>query len=122
MPADSPIIDRSQWGRIEVSGSIYKDVKLWPGGARTWDWTESGTSHDGGVAVEDVEEILDHGATVVVLSTGRGGRLRVPDTVTGLIQARNAVAEVLGTDEAILRYNELAIEGAPVGALIHTTC
>lgn len=114
MAGASPLIDHDEWGRIDVAGSTYKDVKLWPGGVRAWDWRESGTSHDG-VAAADVDEIRDQGATVIIVSTGRRGRLRVPDSISDAV-------EVLGTREAIERYNELAARGEAVGALIHTTC
>ena len=55
--------------RFEGSGSL-KDAKLYPGGARAWDWRETGTRHDPGIQPTDVAELLDHGAEVVVLSTG----------------------------------------------------
>lgn len=114
MAGASPPIDHDEWGRIDVAGSTYKDVKLWPGGARAWDWRESGTSHDGVVA-QDVDEIRELGANVIIVSTGRQGRLRVPESISDAV-------EVLGTEEAIERYNELAARGEAVGALIHTTC
>lgn len=117
----SPLISRADWGRIEVAGSVYKDVKLWPGGAREWNWTEHGTSH-AGVQPLDVDEILDRGCAVVVVSTGRGGRLEVGDATRARIREGGAELEVLGTEEAVLRYNQLAGEGVAVGALIHTTC
>lgn len=115
MVEPSPPIDHDDWGRIDVAGSTYKDVKLWPGGVRAWDWRDSGTSHEGGVVAADIEEIRDRGATVIIVSTGRRGRLRVPEPISGGV-------EVLGTEEAIERYNQLAVRGEAVGALIHTTC
>lgn len=121
MPDASPSIGRAEWGLIEVGGATYKDVKLWPGGARSWDWRETGTSH-AGVSLADVDEVVGHGARVVILSTGRGGRLTVSAETEDAIRDRGVTVEVLGTEEAIRRYNELADEGVAVGALIHTTC
>lgn len=118
----SPPIGPNAWGSIEVSGTTYKDVKLWPGGARGWDWNETGTSHSPGVRPEDVAEVVDAGAEVVVLTTGRTGRLGVPEPTVTDLEERGVRVEVLPTDEGIDRYNELAAGGAPVGALIHTTC
>lgn len=115
MAEPSPAIDQDEWGRIDVAGTTYKDVKLWPGGGRAWDWRENGTSHDGGVAAADIDEIRGRGATVIIVSTGRQGRLRVAETVGDGV-------EVMGTEEAIERYNQLAARGEAVGALIHSTC
>lgn len=119
--ATSPIVTADSWGRIEVDGVTYKDVKLWPGGARAWDWEESGTSHESGIDRRDVDELLEHGARIVLLSTGRAGRVRAP---RALVEALSDEAEVvvLKTADAIARYNELAGAGSPVGALIHSTC
>lgn len=41
----SPQISSLSWGHMTVKGSSapYKDCKVWPGGSRTWDWTETGT-------------------------------------------------------------------------------
>jgi hypothetical protein len=108
----SPRIKGFSWGRLEVEGSErpYKDAKLFPGGSRVWDWNETGTSHDPGIQPADVQELLDHGAAVIVLSTGVYERLGVcPET------------HVLQTEKAAKRYNELA-ETDAVGALIHSTC
>ena len=48
----SPRITYLAWGKIEIEGQdrVFKDVKVFPGGAREWDWTETGTSHSPGRA------------------------------------------------------------------------
>lgn len=111
------------WGRVEVEGAStpFKDVKLYPGGSREWDWRETGTSHVPGVQPADLEELLEHGADVVVLSRGQLHALRVPEATLLWLRERGVEAHVHGTKEAVARYNELA-EGRPVGALIHSTC
>lgn len=126
--ADAPQVERLEWGTVEVAGGdtyaggSYKDAKLWPGGARGWDWNETGTSHSPGVQVADVEELLQHGAEIVVLSRGQQGRLQVSTDVVTALRDRGVDVEVAGTQEAVARYNELAAEGRAVGALIHSTC
>lgn len=120
----SPRISHLSWGEVRVEGDekSFKDAKLYPGGARAWDWNETGTRHEPGIQTADAEELLEHGATVVVLSRGVNERLRVsPETVSAL-EARGVVVHVLQTEEAVRRYNELAEEEEPVGALIHSTC
>ena len=72
----SPRITTLAWGRIEVEGvGKFKDAKVFPGGAREWDWNETGTAHEPGIQPADVTELLDHGATTIVLSQGRLKRL-----------------------------------------------
>lgn len=123
MRSASPRIQKLSWGRIEVTGREipFKDAKLFPGGAREWDWSETGTHHRPGIQPEDVEELLDHGASVVVLSTGIEQRLGVCQETLARLQKRNIEVHVLETREAVVLYNRLA-GSRPVGGLFHSTC
>lgn len=119
----SPRITHLAWGRVEVEGAPvrYKDAKLFPGGSRKWDWTETGTSHVPGVQPADLEELLDHGARIVVLSRGQLRALQVPDETLHWLRERGIEAHVHETKKAVEHYNELS-DHHPVGALIHSTC
>ena len=121
--ARSPKVTHLSWGRLEVEGADgpFKDAKLFPGGARAWDWNETGTSHDPGIQPADVEELLEHGATVVVLSRGFNERLGVTRDALRMLEDSGVAAHVRQTGEAIELYNEL-VETERVGALIHSTC
>ena len=118
----SPRISPSSWGRLEVDGEqVFKDAKLFPGGAREWDWGETGTAHVPGIQPADVEELLEHGASVVVLSKGNLERLRVCPETLKLLKDKGIATHVLQTEQAIQRYNELR-ESERVGGLFHSTC
>jgi hypothetical protein len=99
-----------------------KDFKLWPGGGRPWDWIETGTHHSPGVRPADVEELVEHGAEVVVLSRGRELALEVSAEALDWLQGRNVAVHVEETEAAVNRYNELAERGEQVGGLFHSTC
>ncbi len=118
----SPRISHLSWGRLEIEGGgRFKDAKLWPGGARAWDWGETGTHHVPGIQPADVEELLDHGASVVVLSKGIWERLQVCPETLEMLTARGVETHVLQTEQAAGLYNELA-ESRPVVGLFHSTC
>lgn len=118
----SPRIAGSGWGRIELDdGRTFKDAKLWPGGGREWDWRETGTGHTAGIQPEDVDELLEHGARVIVLSRGRVKALTVAAGTLERLEAAGVEAVVLPTGPAIDRYNELRDREA-VGGLFHSTC
>jgi len=75
--SQSPIINSLVWGKMTIDGlGSGKDFKLWPGGGRVWDWAETNTHHVPGIQPEDVEELLAHGARVIVLSQGQMMRLK----------------------------------------------
>jgi hypothetical protein len=118
----SPRITHLSWGRIEVAGGpSFKDAKLWPGGVRKWDWKETGTRHRPGVQPADVEELLAHGAEVVVLSQGILEALQVCPETLALLKTKGVPAHVLQTEEAVRLYNELAATQRAAG-LFHSTC
>lgn len=118
----SPKITKLSWGNIEIVGNqIFKDVKLFPGGCREWNWQETGTNHSPGIQLSDVQELLDNGAKVVILSRGVLGRLKVQKEVVEKLESNGFTVHILKTKEAIKLYNDLTISEA-VGALIHTTC
>ena len=119
----SPRIADLSWGHLEVEGqdAAFKDAKLFPGGARAWDWNETGTHHTPGIQPADVEELLEHGAEVVVLSKGIHERLQVCSETLQLLEDRGIPVHTLQTERAVERYNELC-ETEPVGGLFHSTC
>jgi hypothetical protein len=106
---------------VEGYRAPFKDVKLYPGGAREWDWTETGTHHSPGIQPADVQELLDSGAEVVVLAIGMHERLAVcPETIQMLDKAK-VTTRILNTKEAVRLFNDLR-EIKSVAALIHSTC
>jgi len=119
---DSPRISHLSWGHIEVEGHpAFKDAKIFPGGAREWDWRETGTRHVPGIQPADVQELIEHGARAVVLSKGIWQRLQVCSETLELLAKNNIQVEVLQTEDAVQRFNVLR-ERMPVGGLFHSTC
>lgn len=118
----SPRISHLAWGRLEVEGQgAFKDVKLYPGGARAWDWRDTGTRHVPGIQPADVAELVERGAEVVVLAQGMLERLQVCPETLDLLRDRGIAAHVLPTREAVRLYNELSPDRR-VGGLFHSTC
>ena len=119
----SPRINHVSWGKLEVEGRAepYKDAKLFPGGSGEWNWRETGTSHKPGIQIADVQELLDHGSKVVVLSRGMAECLHVPPETLEFLEQRQIAVHVLPTQHAVALYNKLA-QTERVGGLFHTTC
>lgn len=122
MADPSPQIEAVSWGRMSVAGlAPGKDFKLWPGGGRPWDWTETGTHHHPGIQPADVEELLDHGARVIVLSRGMLKMLQTMPATRAMLERGGIDVYIEETSKAVQRYNRLAAT-LPVGGLFHSTC
>lgn len=122
LPNESPRITKFAWGLIEVAGGRrYKDAKLFPGGSRAWDWRETGTAHVPGIQPADVEELIENGALVIILSRGVHEQLQVSKDTLDLLESEGIPAHVLQTEKAVELYNRLC-EHEPVGGLFHSTC
>ena len=120
-PDASPVVSAFSWGNLAIGSYAYTDAKLYPGGARAWDWNETGTRHVPGVQVEDALELIDRGAEVLVLSRGVDQVLLVPERTVDALRARGVEVLVAPTPEAIRLYNGLCATRR-VGALLHSTC
>jgi len=121
-PLSSPRISDLSWGHIEVEGfGEFRDVKLYPGGAREWRWQETGTEHTPGVQFADVQELVENGVEVVVFSQGVYSRLKVQSETLNKLEDLGVESHVYKTSEAVEIYNKLR-EDKLVGGLFHTTC
>ena len=118
----SPRVLAISWGHMEVETlGVGKDFKLYPGGGREWDWSETGTRHHPGVQLADVAELLEAGATTVVLSRGMDLRLEIDPQTLKALDGRGVTVHVAETREAVALYNTLT-DTTPVGGLFHSTC
>jgi hypothetical protein len=119
----SPAIEHLAWGVMQVQGLRQgKDLKLWPGGGRGWDWRETHTQHVPGIQVADIAELIDHGASVIVLSRGMQLVLQTPPETITWLEQHGVKYHLLETREAAKLYNQLAEQGFAVGGLFHSTC
>jgi hypothetical protein len=120
---ESPRVGQNGWGHIEILGfGRFGDVKLWPGGAREWDWNETGTRHEPGIQPADLEDLLTFDPDIVVLSQGRERRLQTQAETVAVLEQRDVELVQAETSDAIARYNDLAASGRRVAALLHSTC
>lgn len=118
----SPRITHVSWGRMEVEGlGVGKDFKLFPGGGRAWDWSETGTQHVPGIQPADVAELVERGSRVVVLTRGMQRALRVCPETLAYLRERDIDVRIEETRTAVALYNRLASREA-VGGLFHSTC
>ena len=110
----SPRITHISWGRMEVDGlERGKDFKLFPGGGREWDWSETGTHHVPGIQPADVLELIARGSEVLVLSRGMQLMLRTCPETLALLRERG-IPLAVGQSVSLRTLERLGrLEGAP---------
>ena len=120
------MITELSWGKMEVQidekQRDFKDCKLWPGGGREWNWAETGTHHSPGIQPADIEEILEYGVDVLILTRGQFGRLNVSAETEALLRAREIQYHIEKTKMAVTLFNDLTKQGKRVGGVFHSTC
>jgi hypothetical protein len=120
------LITNLSWGNMEVSiageKQVFKDCKVWPGGACDWDWGETGTHHSPGIQSADIEEILEKDVEVVVLTRGQLGRLGVAPETENTLRERGVEYRIEKTKKAVALFNKLSKGGERVGGVFHSTC
>jgi hypothetical protein len=118
----SPKITHISWGRMDVEGlGTGRDFKLYPGGGRKWDWSETGTHHVPGIQPADVQELLDNGSRVVVLTRGMELVLQTCPETLQMLSDKGITCHVEETRAAVELYNRLA-QTVAGGGLFHSTC
>ncbi len=119
----SPKIKHISWASIEVEGlGKARDFKLYPGGGREWDWAETNTHHVPGIQPADVQELLEKGSEVVVLSRGMQLVLKTCPETLQMLQDKNIRVFVEETKAAVAIYNQLLEQQKLVGGLFHLRC
>ena len=114
------------WGRIKVTTDgktcQFKDCKVWPGGAKEWDWRLTGTRHQPGIQPADIEEILEQGIEFMVLTRGMELMLHTCPETEELLNQRGIEYYIGPTKLAVDLFNTLMQQGKKVGGIFHSTC
>jgi len=120
------LITDLSWGKMEVSiageKQQFKDCKIWPGGAREWQWDETGTHHSPGIQPGDLRELLEHEVDFVILTRGQLGRLGVSPEARDFLHERGVEYRIEKTKKAVALFNEMVQKGKRVGGVFHSTC
>jgi hypothetical protein len=108
-----------RFGRITVGGETYeKDVLVLPPRVLSPWWREQGHS----LAPADLEQVLDEAPELLVVGTGAHGAMRVPSVTLQHLDTAGIAVEVMTTERACNRFNELLEQGLRVAAALHLTC
>ncbi|MFL5819149.1 MAG: MTH938/NDUFAF3 family protein [Solirubrobacteraceae bacterium] len=105
------------FGRLTVDGTEQRrDVIVLPHRVVTDWWRRDGHS----LVIGDLHDVLDELPERLIVGNGAHGRLKPHPAVIDELRRRGVEVEVLETDDAVRRYNELDRRRA--AAALHLTC
>lgn len=118
------LINECSWGVINTNDDkIYKDVRIFTDKTEKWDWGTTGTRHDPGIQIADVEDMLNSDVSYCVLSCGMQGVLKIKQETLDFLTQKNIKIYKDLTPEAIKIFNELSTKFPnKVIGLFHSTC
>lgn len=112
-------IESYDFGQITVGGETYTaDLIIYPGRVEAGWWRCSG--HE--LHPADLAGVLEAAPEVLVVGTGKWGRMRVLAETEALLQERGISLIVLQTDAACRTFNQLLRTGSRAVAALHLTC
>jgi hypothetical protein len=113
------MIESYRMGQIVVDGHTYRrDLIIFPDRIDAGWWRVRG--HE--LAVADLESVLADPPEVLLVGTGRYGRMTVlPETEQALVD-RNIQLVALPTPSACETFNQMLSAGQRVVAALHLTC
>lgn len=110
-------IHNYSFGRIVVDGTEHtRDVIILPDRVVGNWWRRDGHS----LVVDDLREVLDELPGHLVVGRGAHGRLHPDPAAIEELEGRGLTVEVLNTDAAIERYEQL--NPSETAAALHLTC
>jgi len=112
-------IDSYQFGKIVIEGKSYNSDLIILGDTiqSNW-WRREGHS----LAVEDIKAVIAAGPSVLIVGCGASGLMKVAEDTRKALNEHGIQLEVLDTEQAVGRFNELSKKGVNVAAALHLTC
>ena len=112
------MIDSYDFGRIVIHGRRYTtDLIVFPDRVKDGWWRKEGHN----LHIEDLDEVVQHNPTVIIIGTGYSGLMKVPAGTREYVESKGIELIAQRTAEACKTFNRL-IKSKKVVAALHLTC
>jgi len=111
-------IEEFKFGSVKIDGQSYhNDVAVLPPRVMDW-WRKEGHR----LLTKDLAEGLAYQPSTLIVGTGVSGQMWVPEETVSDMESTGIKLEIMTTDKACERFNELFAVGNKVAAALHLTC
>ncbi len=112
-------INSFSFGSITIDGDEYgNDVVLLPPRVMSSWWRRQGHR----LAVDDLAEVVAYRPEVLIVGCGVSNMMQVPPSTIRDMESAGISVEILPTQEAVERFNDLMAAGEKVAGAMHLTC
>lgn len=108
-----------KFGSVKIDGQIYgSDIVVLPPRVMANWWRKEGHR----LYTEDLAEVLAYRPAILIIGTGTSGHMWVPEETVSDMESAGITMEIMNTDKACDRFNELYEVGERVAVAMHLTC
>ena len=107
------------FGHLRWQGQSYREDVIIYGEAVLCPWVRE---HGHRLRFRDLAEIMGAPPRILVIGTGQGGMMAVPDKVLSKLAEAGVDGRPMPTDKALEHFVALRQQGKDVAAALHLTC
>ena len=112
-------IDSYQFGKIVIDGVEYSSDCIILGNSvqANW-WRKRGHL----LSAEDLEPVIKAKPTLLIVGSGKSGKMQIPNETRHFLLEEEIQLEIVDTNKAVERFNELSKTGVKIAAALHLAC
>ncbi|MBW7990734.1 MAG: hypothetical protein FVQ84_12070 [Planctomycetes bacterium] len=112
-------IDSYKLGKIIINGKEYSSDCIVFGNSVKSNWQRK-KGHL--LSDNDLQSVIKNKPTVLIVGSGKSGKMKIPNETRHFLLEEEIQLEIVKTNKAVERFNELSKTGVKIAAALHLSC
>ncbi len=112
-------IDSYKFGKIIIDGVEYSSDCIVFGNSVKSNWRRK-KGHL--LSDKDLQPVINNKPTVLIVGSGKSGKMKIPNETRHFLLEEEIQLEIVDTNKAVERFNELSKTGVKIAAALHLAC
>jgi hypothetical protein len=112
-------IDSYKFGKIIINGKEYSSDCIIFGDSVKPNWRRK-RGHS--LSDKDLQPVINAKPTVLIVGSGKSGKMKIPNDTRHFLLEEEILLEIVNTNKAVERFNELSKTGVKIAAALHLAC
>ncbi len=112
-------IDSYKFGKIIIDGREYSSDCIVFGNSVKSNWQRK-KGHL--LSDNDLQSVIKNKPTLLIVGSGKSGKMKIPNETRHFLLEEEIQLEIVDTNKAVKRFNELSKTGVKIAAALHLTC